>query len=456
MKRLHHYIDQQVPIAPLAMFRVLFGFMMLVGVVRFVAKGWVRDFYVEPMVYFPYFGFEWVRPLGEVGMYVVVLLMGLAALGVMLGLYYRIAAALFFLAFTYVELIDKTYYLNHYYFVSLVSLAMVFLPAHRYFSLDAIRRPEIMRSHVPRWNIGIIRLQIAFVYFFAGVAKLNPAWLFDAMPLKIWLQGQTDLPLIGPLFDLAWTPYLFSWFGMIYDISIVFFLLHARTRWLAYAAVVVFHLMTGALFNIGMFPLIMICCTLVFFSPRFHTSLMERLGKIWGGWKAVSIHFPLRWPERRYQATRAFFTIFLLIQLGLVFRFLLYPGNLYWNEEGYRYSWRVMLMEKAGTAFFYITDPNTGGRIAIDNRDFLTETQEKQMSFQPDMILQYAHFLRDHYRGKSIPVKGDTLRIGEPIVTAEVFVRLNNAGSRPFVDPNVDLAKEREGFAHKTWILPYE
>lgn len=437
------------------MFRVLFGLIMFVSIVRFLANGWVERFYIEPQVFFPYFGFEWVQPLGETGMYLLFAVMALSALGIMLGWYYRFSAIAFFLAFTYVELIDKTYYLNHYYFVSLVSLLMIALPAHRYFSLDARRNPRKVKLSVPRWTVGAVRLQLATVYIFAGIAKLNYAWLFEAMPLKIWLQGQTDLPLIGPLFDQVWVPYVFSWFGAIYDLFIVFFLLQRKTRWWAYAAVIAFHLMTGLLFNIGMFPYIMMLATLIFFSGTFHERIIERISRIWGGNHAQLSTDKWTWPKWRKRLAYGFVGVFFAVQLGLAMRFVFYPGNLFWNEEGYRFSWRVMLVEKAGTAFFYVTDPETGGSIEVDNSQFLTKTQEKQMSFQPDMILQYAHFLRDYYSDREIRVGDQSHKISNPRVTAEVYVRMNNSGSRLFIDPEVDLAQIKEGWKHKNWIIPY-
>ncbi|NKN80703.1 HTTM domain-containing protein, partial [Weissella cibaria] len=118
---MRKYVTAQTSIAPLAVFRVLFGFIMTVSILRFALKGWIHALYVKPTYYFTFYGFDWVRPLGEAGMYALFLLMGLAALGIMLGWHYRLAAVLFFLSFTYVELIDKTNYLNHYYFVSIVS-----------------------------------------------------------------------------------------------------------------------------------------------------------------------------------------------------------------------------------------------------------------------------------------------------------------------------------------------
>lgn len=132
-------------LAPLAVFRMVFGFMMLAAVIRFWSYGWIESLYVKPQYYFPYLGFEWIKPLGDPGMYVAFAIMGMAALLVAVGLFYRVSILVFFLTFSYVELIDKTPYLNHYYFICLVSFLLVFLPAHRFFSLDVrlgIAKPD--------------------------------------------------------------------------------------------------------------------------------------------------------------------------------------------------------------------------------------------------------------------------------------------------------------------------
>ena len=173
MQRLRAYLTEPMSIAPLTSFRVLFGGVMLVSVLRFVWNGWVDDLYVKPTFFFKYYGFEWVQPVGEVGMYAVFALMALAALGVALGAYYRVSAVTFFLAWTYVELLDVTNYLNHYYFVSIAAFLLIWVPAHRAFSVDAWRMPGTAVQQVPRWVVGIFRLQMGIVYVFAGIAKLN-------------------------------------------------------------------------------------------------------------------------------------------------------------------------------------------------------------------------------------------------------------------------------------------
>lgn len=443
-ERLKPYLTAPVSAATLAVFRVIFGGMMLASVLRFMAKGWVTDLYVQPKLYFPYYGFEWVQPLSEAGMYGLFVLMALSALGMMLGLFYRASALLFFLSFTYVELIDKTNYLNHYYFVSVVALLLVLVPAHRHFSLDVLRRPQIWVSHVPRWAVLIFQLQLGLVYFYAGLAKLNPDWLLEAMPLRYWLPAHTHLPLIGPLLDEVWVAFVFCWFGAFYDLTIPFFLSWRRSRALAYITVVVFHVLTAVLFQIGMFPYIMIVSTLIFFSEGFHKRVLQGLRNL------VHVRVPVYPAFARVSAQPlllSLLAVYFVLQVLVPWRFALYPDKLFWTEQGYRFSWRVMLMEKTGIAFLYVRDPKTGHEVEINNREYLTINQEKQVATQPDMILQYAHMLQQDFAARGIP---------NAQVRAEVYVSLNGRGSRLFIDPTVNLAAQKESFLPKPWILPFE
>ena len=449
------YVNSQISIAPLAVFRVLFGFIMLVSTIRFALRGWIYELYVAPQYYFTFYGFDWVKPLGEFGMYALFFVISLSALCIMLGYYYRVAAVLFFLAFTYVELIDKTNYLNHYYFVSIMSFLLIFVPANRSFSLDVIRKPSLKLQTVPAWTINILKLQLGIVYFYAGLAKLNSEWLVDAMPLKLWLPANAHLPIIGPLLEYTTTAYLFSWGGAFYDLTIVFFLLYKPTRVVAYAAVVIFHMLTLALFQIGMFPYIMILSTLIFFSAEFHQQLIDYSKKAWRKIKFWSSSLNgsnnaagnSRWNLSKAASTTIaiILSLHFLIQALFPFRYALYPGNLFWNEQGYRFSWRVMLMEKAGSATFHIHNPETNKSWEVSNWEYLTKNQEKMMAKQPDMILQFAHYLEDQYRKQGM----DDLEI-----RAESYVTLNGRKSSLLIDPEVDLTEINRGFEHKKWILP--
>lgn len=446
--KLTAFLEQSVSIAPLVSFRIAFGLITLFSTVRYVAMGWVDTQLVEPVFHFSYFGFDWVEPLPRMGMYAVFFLMALSSVAIALGWFYRIFAAVFFLCFTYVELIDITYYLNHYYFVSIVSFLMVLAPANRHFSIDALRKPEIRQARVERWSILMLKVQIAIVYIFAGVAKINHDWLFEALPLSIWLPAKTSIPVIGFIFEYEFTAYLFSWIGMLFDTLIILGLVYKPTRWLAYIAVVVFHTLTGILFQIGVFPIVMIFAVTIFFSDRLHEQILEKISHLmnfrkeqFGGSsvpKPGSLKRKLLFP---------FLILFFSFQLLFPWRYLLYPGNLFWTEEGYRFSWRVMLMEKAGTATFYVKDGENGREGSVVNHQFLNPHQEKQMAMQPDLILQYAHLLEEHFQEQGME---------DPKVRAEVFVTLNARPAKLLIDPSVDLTEIEDGWARKDWIIPFK
>ncbi|MDX1909854.1 MAG: HTTM domain-containing protein [Saprospiraceae bacterium] len=429
--------------------RVIIGAMLIFSTLRFIALGWVNDHYVCPTFHFKYFGFEWIEPLPGAGMYAVHGLLLISSLGVMLGGYFRYAAWAQFLLFTYTELIDLTYYLNHYYFVSIACFLLALTPANRAFSLDAWRKPSSFQTQVPRWTVFIFQLQLAIVYIFAGCWKINSDWLLHALPLKIWIPANDRLPVIGWLMRYECTPWLFSWAGMLYDVTIVFWLMWSRTRLWAYLTVIFFHSVTGMMFQIGVFPLVMMGATLVFFSEEWHKRWQNRL-RMWGRkWPRFCQKSAIKSTPMQVNRTPGWIFALLLahfvFQIVFPWRYLLYPGNVFWTEEGYRFSWRVMLMEKAGTAVFYVKDSRTGREGEVLNGEFLNPHQEKQMAMQPDLILQYAHFLKKHYEEKGLD---------NPTVRAEVYVTLNARPSQLLFDPELDLTKLSDGWSHKTWITP--
>lgn len=453
MNKIDFHLNRSVAIEPLVTFRIIFGAMMVFGTVRFMALGWIDDHYLKPIFHFKYFGFEWVDVLPAFWMYTLHIVMIVAAIGVMLGFFYRLCAFLLFAIFTYTELIDLTYYLNHYYFVSIACAIMIIVPANRYFSLDVLRKPELVSKTVPAWTILIFKFQLAIVYTYAGLAKMNYEWLINAMPLKIWLPANDKLPLIGWILALPFMPYVFSWIGMIYDSTIIFWLSNKKTRRWAYVSVILFHALTGIMFQIGVFPLVMIGATLIFFSEEWHKRLITYLRltmqKIFGRAREPLMHNTIESFTAEslklytHPAIKYVLAVYIAFQILFPLRYALYPGNLFWGEEGYRFSWRVMLMEKAGTATFYVRDSNTKREGMVVNSEFLNPHQEKQMAMQPDMILQFAHFLKNFYKEHGVH---------DPEVRAEVYVTLNARPSKLLIDPNINLPSLQDDWKPKDWI----
>ena len=449
MSNYLNYLNKESSSHSLAVFRIGFGFLMCFSIIRFWYKGWIEKLYLVPEFHFSYYGFEWVKPIGDYT-YLLFIICFISALFVAIGFKYRVSIILFFLSFTYIELMDKTTYLNHYYFISILSFLMCFLPMNAIFSIDnIINRKQYLK--VQSWTVDSIKLLLSIVYIYAGLAKLNSDWLFKAMPLKIWLPSKFDLPIIGEnLMQYEWVHYAMSWGGMFYDLLIPFLLLYKPTRIFAFFLVIFFHIFTKVLFPIGMFPYIMIIGSIIFFDSEVHKKIIHYfknfLIKFYDINKIKDLEKINLYKIKMQNLNLGIVVIFFVIQLSFPFRYAFYPGELFWNEQGYRFSWRVMLMEKMGYSTFKIVDQKTGKFFYVNNEEFLTPFQEKQMSFQPDFILEYANYLGDVYtkRGhKNVQVFTDS------------YVALNGRLSQRFIDHNVNLYGIKESFKHKNWILPF-
>jgi hypothetical protein len=241
-----------------------------------------------------------------------------------------------------------------------------------------------------------------------------------------------------------WFHYFMSWGGMFYDLLIPFILLSNRTRIFGFILVIFFHLFTAFLFPIGMFPYIMIMSSLIFFNSKTHKKILDFILKP----IALRINDIKQIENIKIQKKPLgliVVCIFFIIQFLFPFRYSLYPGELFWNEQGYRFSWRVMLMEKRGYTTFKVVDNQNKNSFYVMNDNFLTEFQERQMSFQPDFILEYAHFLGKHYKSQGLK---------NIEIYADSYVALNGRISKRFIDPERDLLKEKRGFKNKDWIIP--
>ncbi|HZO11795.1 MAG TPA: HTTM domain-containing protein [Polyangiaceae bacterium] len=425
--------------AGLVAFRVLFGLLVAGGATRFLVNGWVERFYVEPTHFFKYWGFEWVRPWPAPWMQLHVTLVVVLGLCVAAGFCYRLSAIALFVAFTYLELIDVTGYLNHYYLLSLLALLLACMPLHQSASIDAWLRPRMRSATLPAWCYYLLRFQVAIVYFYAGLAKLSSDWLLHAQPLGIWLAARTDTPIVGTLFSHVEVAILMSWLAFLYDTTVWAWLLWPKSRPFAYLAVLGFHALTGLLFNIGMFPVIMIVATTVFFSPswprRFKRWRAEATKEDTRGWRELAVGS---------RCGLILMAGYALVQLLVPLRHYAYPGDVSWNEQGMRWSWKVMVREKNGAVTFWVTLPD-GRRQVVTPRRYLNQQQEREMSGQPDLILQLAHDI-----ARDFASRGD----GDVEVRAEAWVSLNGRPAALLIDPNVDLARVADGLGAATWVMP--
>jgi vitamin K-dependent gamma-carboxylase len=437
-----------VDAAWLAAFRFLYGVTLAISMWRLVEYGWVELFFVRPRFFFKYWGFEWVTPLSGPTMQALLWLLVALALCVAVGFAFRLTACAFALGLIYIQLIDVSTYLNHYYLAGLLALLLAVSPAGRVWSVDEWLKRRLLRQSAAAELVSaawlyLFRFQVGIVYFFAGMAKLQSDWLIHGQPLRIWLGSSVDLPLLGALFMKPWAPLLMSWAGFLFDTTIVGFLLWSRTRLFAYGVVLAFHTMTRLLFPIGLFPVIMSISALMFFSPSWPRKLLERL-------RLATAAAP-RAAQTAASAPRwagpllALGALYCALQLALPLRYLVYGGNVLWHEQGMRFSWRVMVRAKGGGTTFLVFSPSANRTFHVTPADYLTRLQEAEMSNQPDLIVQLARHIQRDFAARGY---------GEVEVRADSKVGLNGRRSVPMIDPTIDLTRVADGLARARYILP--
>jgi hypothetical protein len=126
-------------------------------------------------------------------------------------------------------------------------------------------------------------------------------------------------------------------------------------------------------------------------------------------------------------------------------RAFLYPGDVLWHEQGMRYSWRVMVREKNGSIGYRVRWRDSDREVYVPPSRYLTSHQEREMSGQPDLILQLARRIAADFEARGYK---------EVEVRVDALVSLNGRRAKPMIDPNADLARERDTVALMRWIEP--
>jgi len=436
---------QNVDISFLVFFRIYLGAMILFYVWKYLeilpgGETLLEHNFVHPKFHFSYPGFEWVQAWPGIGMTIHFLVIAISALFVLLGVAYRFSIVVLWASFTYVFLIDAAYYQNHYYLISLILFLMMFMPAHRAFSFDAYRHPEIRSNSIPVWTLWILRLQIGIPYFYGGLAKINWDWL-NGEPVRTWFLDPQYKKIPDWLKTEEFVQFV-SYAGLSFDLLIVPFLLWKRTRLFAYASCVVFHLTNSQLFTIGVFPWFMIGATLIFFEPDWPRRLLSRFNR-------AQLAEPItgRDATRYPRLTMALLALFAAIQVLAPFRCHLYPGVTAWTTKGDRFAWRMMLWDKYGRMKIHAKQPEIGWEKNIAGPTHLNQFQRIQMMRFPFMVKDYCRFVARQ-------LEEDT-GFKNVEVYATVEVSLNGRPRQHLIDPHVDLASlPKSRFGPTPWILP--
>ena len=453
---LHRLLFTRIDIAGLVVFRVMFGILMAWDMGKFVTFGWVSQHYTDPPMTFGFIGFLWVKVLPPALMYAAFGITVGAAIGIALGAYYRLSCFLFFLGHTYVFLVGAEFYLNHAYLISVFAFLMIFIPAHRALSIDAIRVPKLYSNTVHRWPIVLMCGLFGVVYTYGAIAKLNADWMIGFEPIRHWLahRAATASEPMATYLRHEYLVAFVAWGGTAFDMFVAPAIIWRRTRPIAVVLSYMFHLSNAYLFNIGVFPWFMMAATTLFFVPSWPRTRLGEFGRQIAHYiddvvpedyveGEDVIALDARSKKQIIWALSGFFTVMILLPL----RHHLYPNNVAWTEDGHFFSWRMKLRDKRGRITLRIKDKATGNSWIVNPRDELSPRQVRKMTGRPDLLLQYVHFLRDRYK------KHDNMDVE---IRADVMMSLNYRKEQRFIDPDRDLTQERHHLGAYDWVLPFE
>lgn len=453
IKRYSDSLHAPVDGASLALFRILFGLVALTT----IAFAWpaIGRELITPDFHFSYELFGWLKPWPGQGMYWQIGGLGVCAVLVSLGLFYRPAAVLFFLGYGYVYFLDQARYSNSGYWLLLAAFLLCWLPANRTGSLDAKLFRSGAAQTVPRWAPLAVAALVAVPLLYTGLLRLNWDWL-TGYPFRLWfpeafarhsLRAQLPQWLASPEFAQG-----YSIAATAIHLALVPMLLWRRTRATAVVLYLLYYAGLSFLFQRLIVSPLVLAGFVVFFAPDWPRRAVRVLARRLSrpavspdGAAPAEIKAPLGLnPSPQERITFAVLALFFAFHLLFPARAWLYPGIAAWTGDGYRFAWREMLDDKSCDAQYTVKDPATGQTWNAVPRVEIAGFQLRELAVRPDLLPQFARRLQTQWLHR------------HEVQNAQVFARIKcSLNSRPpqlLLDPELDLTQVERSLGPTEWV----
>ena len=445
------YLFRKVDNSPLVIFRVIFGLLIVAECWGAIYTGWVQSNFVDPKISFSFIGFEWSNVFLGAKMIYFYIAMGILGWFIAFGFAYRFSTIVFALLWSLTYFMQKTSYNNHYYLFMLVSWMMTVIPAHQFFSVDSLMFPKIKRLTCRNWVPTLFIIQLLIVYTFAAFHKIYPDWFNGVfLQMKFHEYGELltfkyNLAGLGKVVSSLEFAQVFAWTGFFFDLLIIPAMMFKKTRSLAIKCAIFYHIFNSAVFGIGIFPFFALAMMIFFYDP---VKIQEMV------FPKKSFMMDRSDEDNLLTTRRVMFSyllcFYVLWQVYLPVRHLFIPGNVFWTEEGHRLSWRMMLRNKSGEIEVFVAkpDPKNKGKFLkrekIKLDDYLTYKQISKLAISPDMMWQFARFVKHDYAEKGIK---------DVKVFVDAKVSVNGSDYYQFTNPNYNLGVTTWSyFGHQKWI----
>ncbi len=434
MKKIQDILFKPKSPVALSLFRIGFGLVMIYQFYH------IQDYFFNTLIHSTYFikydYFEWVTLTSVENLKIIFLIGQIASFFITIGLFYRFSSLLVFFVWCYLFFTDLGHNNNHYYLIAMLLLALVVVNANEWGSIMNLKHKP---SFIPQWNYLLFKILIFIVYFYGGLAKLNWDWL-SGYPLKYWLAGREELgPYIQGLLEKDFTIYLFSYYGLFFDLVIGFFLFHKKLKYFALLLMIPFHISNHFLWPIGVFPWLSIFMTILFFDKEIAQLIRVTNDSVFS------------YTHRFKQVTAVLFICFFTFQFLFPFRQYLYEGKTNWHGYGEFFSWRMMLADKQGAVRLRVYDQGDNYLGEVSLEDYINERQLFKMVYVPKNFVPFCHFIE-----AQIQADDRNKHLGDIKIYVDAFKTINNRPFQRLIEPEIDLTSiEYSIFEKGSYILPF-
>ncbi|XP_076330015.1 gamma-glutamyl carboxylase [Tachypleus tridentatus] len=448
LRLLHRPTDP----ASLGVTRFLFGLMMIMDIPNERGLANADIMWGDPWkCRFPLFNI--LRPLPLEWMYVIYFIMLIGAIGIMLGVFYRLSCVCFILPYWYLFVLEKSRWNNHSYLYGLLGMIFLVCDGHRYCSVDGLFKRKIKNSQVPLWNYILLRGQIFLVYFIAGLKKTDKDWV-GGYSMK-YLSAHWVFDIFKFILEKEQIDYfIVHWGGFLLDLTIGFFLFLDSSRPVAFIFCGAFHLMNSRMFSIGMFPYVMLATMPIFCSPDWPRPFISSSPAF------LKCCLPVNEPHSGilivHTITESSVSVwhkavvvglcgYFAVQAFLPYSHWLTKGYNTWTQGLYGYSWDMMVHNwKHLHTKVTVVESRTGQELYLDSEAW---THSWRWTHHADMVKQFASCVANRLESQ--------YNITNIEIYVDVWLSLNGRFSQRVYDPTVNILEaDWSPFREITWVLP--
>lgn len=460
-RKFKNWLSEPIDGQVLGLFRIIFGLFMAFEALVYFRMGLIDQGLLAPKMLFRFDGLEWLQTPPRPVLMAALSAMGISGLLIALGIWFRQACWVFVLSLSLIFFQEKSYYNNHIYLFILLGILLSFTRADHFLSLRSKKDRYVM---VPRWQQFILQAQFMIVYFYGGLTKLKPDWLFLKEPVTSLVNTLPTAHWLAPVLKNGFGINLLTYGGLLIDILAPFLLWYKPVRRWALIPFALFHLANSRIFSdIGIFPFVMLCALVLFFETP-ELPWLRRRANVSGAGSGSEPKKPAKRgataqpavAETRTDAVAAtpvwikrLLIGYFVFQFLFPFRGFLLPNDMDWTGVAKNFSWRMKVDTRKIEEFaFTVEHPVTHQTMAVEVGTFANEMQILNMSNDARSVAAFARMLKKEAAGKGVP---------DAIVKARIRVRYNGRPAQFFVNPEMDLATVKYSpFEEMSWVTPQE